>query len=169
MNSDISRKACRGRTPTGQPNPIDVHVGNRIRLRRTLLGLSQEKLASLLGLTFQQVQKYEKGMNRVGASRLWDISKVLEAPISFFYEDMDKEVASQSPRTFSLGSDADLSLAEDETDFNADPMLRQETIELVKAYYKIPNRKAARYLFDLIVTMSKSAVYNNDEVEDEDK
>ena len=164
MTGEISRKSCRGRTPTGQPNPIDVHVGNRIRLRRTLLGLSQEKLASLLGLTFQQVQKYEKGMNRVGASRLWDISKVLETPINFFYDDMDKEVANQSPRTFSILNEADLLLAEEEQEFSSDPMLRQETIELVKAYYKIPNRKAAKYLFDLIVTMSKS-VYNNDEDE----
>lgn len=67
-----------------------------------MLGLSQEKLASLLGLTFQQVQKYERGMNRVGASRLWDIGKVLEVPVGFFYEDMDKSVANQSPRMFSL-------------------------------------------------------------------
>ena len=65
MNLTKSKKASRGRTPSGQPNPIDVHVGNRIRLRRTLLGYSQEKLASLLGLTFQQVQKYERGNNRV--------------------------------------------------------------------------------------------------------
>ena len=97
MTADIVKKSSRGRTPTGEPNPIDVHVGNRICLRRTLLGLSQEKLASLLGLTFQQVQKYERGMNRVGASRLWDIGKVLEVPVGFFYEDMDEEVAKQSP------------------------------------------------------------------------
>ena len=71
MTAETFKRSSRGRTPTGQPNPIDVHVGNRIRLRRTLLGLSQEKMASLLGLTFQQVQKYEKGMNRVGASRLF--------------------------------------------------------------------------------------------------
>ena len=82
--------SSRGRTPDGGPNPIDTHVGNRIRLRRQLLGYSQEKLASLLGLTFQQVQKYEKGMNRVGASRLWDMGKVLGVPISFFFEDMDE-------------------------------------------------------------------------------
>lgn len=167
MSAEISRKSCRGRTPSGQPNPIDVHVGSRIRLRRTLLGLSQEKLAALLGLTFQQVQKYERGMNRVGASRLWDIGKVLEVPIGFFYEDMDKTVASQSPRTFSINND-DLMLAEDAAEFNSDPMLRQETIELVKAYYKIPNRKAAKYLFDLIVTMSKS-VYNNGETDEKNK
>lgn len=166
MTAEISRKACRGRTPTGQPNPIDIHVGNRIRLRRTLLGLSQEKLASLLGLTFQQVQKYEKGMNRVGASRLWDISKVLETPISFFYEDMDKTVANQSPRTFSLPEEKKLFLAEETAEFSDDPMLRQETIELVKAYYKIPNRKAAKHLFDLIVALSKT-VYTNEDNEEE--
>lgn len=165
MTAEISRKACRGRTPNGQPNPIDIHVGYRIRLRRTLLGLSQEKLASLLGLTFQQVQKYEKGLNRVGASRLWDISKVLETPISFFYEDMDKDVASQSPRTFSLPENKKLSFDEETAEFSSDPMLREETLELVRAYYKIPNRKAAKHLFDLIIALSKTA-YINDDSED---
>ena len=162
MITKIIRRSSRGRTPNGQPNPIDIHVGNRIRLRRTLLGLSQEKLATLLGLTFQQVQKYERGMNRVGASRLWDIGKVLEVPIGFFYEDMNKEVASQSPRMFSIPENTPLYLTEEPKEFEIDPMNRQETIELVKAYYKIPNRKAAKHMFDLIVTMSKST-YNNEE------
>lgn len=80
----MSCKASRGRTPLGEPNPVDIHVGKRIRLRRNLLGWSQEKLGSLLGLTFQQIQKYEKGLNRVSASRLWDFSVVLETPVSFF-------------------------------------------------------------------------------------
>lgn len=155
----IIKRSSRGRTPQGEPNPIDVHVGNRIRLRRTLLGLSQEKLASLLGLTFQQVQKYERGINRVGASRLWDIGKVLDVPITFFFEDMDKETAGQSPRMFSLPdpqpqSEENFSLGE------TDPMQRKETIELIKAYYKISNRKAAKHMFDLIIAMSKST-YNN--------
>lgn len=157
MSAETVKRSSRGRTPTGQPNPIDVHVGNRIRLRRTLLGLSQEKLASLLGLTFQQVQKYERGMNRVGASRLWDIGKVLEVPIEFFYEDMDKDVANQSPRMFSIPDSQPLCFEEERTTFDSDPMNRQETIELVKAYYKISNRKAAKHLFDLIVAMSKSS------------
>ena len=165
MTSDQVKRSSRGRTPQGEPNPIDVHVGNRIRLRRTLLGLSQEKLASLLGLTFQQVQKYERGMNRVGASRLWDISKVLEVPINFFYEDMDREVAIQSPRMFSLPDNKPTALAEMQDTFDDDPMLRQETIELVKAYYKIGNRKAAKHMFDLIVAMSKTS-YNNDDEDD---
>ncbi len=155
MNLTKSKKTSRGRTPSGQPNPIDVHVGNRIRLRRTLLGYSQEKLASMLGLTFQQVQKYERGNNRVGASRLWDISKVLNVPINFFYEDMDRKVAQQSPRVFSA-QEGVLSFEENQEEIDMDPMKRQETLELVKAYYRIPNRKAAKYLFNLIITMSKS-------------
>eukprot|EP01035_Chromulina_nebulosa_P063261 gene63261-86543_t len=71
-----------------RPSPIDVHVGSRIRLRRTLMGLSQERLGEALGLTFQQVQKYERGVNRVGASRLFDLSRVLDVPISFFFDDL---------------------------------------------------------------------------------
>ncbi len=165
MTAELVKRSSRGRTPQGEPNPIDVHVGNRIRLRRTLLGLSQEKLASMLGLTFQQVQKYERGMNRVGASRLWDIGKVLEVPIGFFYEDMDKEVANQSPRMFSMPDNHPVELAEENENIDLDPMHRQETIELVKAYYKIPNRKAAKHMFDLIIAMSKTT-YNNDDDEE---
>ena len=83
---------------TGKPNAIDVHVGGRMRLRRTLLGLSQEKLGEAIGLTFQQVQKYERGTNRVGASRLFDLSRVLDVPVSYFFDDMSSKVAKQSPR-----------------------------------------------------------------------
>ena len=156
----VSRKASRGRTPQGAPNPVDVHVGARIRMRRNLLGWSQEKLADMLGLTFQQVQKYEKGLNRVSASRLWDFSTVLEAPVSFFYEDMDRKVAKQSPRMFS-NPDAEMVLSDNMEVFHADPMQRQETLELVRAYYKIPNRQAAKYLFDLIIALSKSSYLSN--------
>src|SRR6516164_3891114 len=77
----------------GRPSPIDVHVGSRVRLRRTLLGMSQERLGEALGLTFQQVQKYERGVNRVGASRLFDLSRVLDVPISFFFDDMPESLA----------------------------------------------------------------------------
>src|SRR3989304_4981664 len=69
-------------------NPVDVHVGSRVRLRRMLLGMSQEKLGEHLGLTFQQIQKYEKGINRIGASRLYDLSRVLAVPVQFFYEEL---------------------------------------------------------------------------------
>lgn len=156
----LIKHSTRGRTFKGEPNPIDIHVGNRIRLRRQLLGLSQLKLASLLGVTFQQVQKYERGMNRVGASRLWDIGKVLEVPIGFFYEDMDKEVAGQSPRMLYLPN---LLTPELEKEVNIeDPMTSGETIELVKNYYKIPNRKLAKSLSEVIKQVAKSVFEEED-------
>jgi len=83
---------------------VDVHVGNRIRLRRTLMGLSQEKLGEALGLTFQQIQKYERGANRVGASRLYDLAQVLDVPIGFFFDDMQEarpSAPSSTPQPFS--------------------------------------------------------------------
>src|ERR1700689_3596756 len=76
----------------GGPNPVDVHVGARLRLRRTLLGMSQERLGNAIGLTFQQVQKYERGANRIGASRLYDLSRVLDVPVSFFFDDINPMV-----------------------------------------------------------------------------
>src|SRR5579872_1601759 len=79
-------RSARGRMPSGKPNPVDAHVGTRVRMRRTLLGMSQEKLGDSLGLTFQQVQKYERGANRVGASRLFELSRVLDVPVSFFFD-----------------------------------------------------------------------------------
>src|SRR3546814_19541489 len=96
MSLRRGRKPSAGRT--GSPNPVDVHVGGRVRLRRTLLGLSQEKLGEALGLTFQQVQKYERGANRIGASRMFDLSRVLDVPVSFFFDDMPQDVAMQPPR-----------------------------------------------------------------------
>src|SRR5512141_3123336 len=92
-----SRAEKADRMPPGVPNPVDIHVGSRVRLRRTLLGMSQEKLGEAIGLTFQQVQKYERGANRIGASRLWDLSRVLDCPVSFFFDEMDDETASASP------------------------------------------------------------------------
>ena len=78
-----------------KPNPIDIHVGSRIRLRRTMLGMSQEKLGESLGITFQQIQKYEKGTNRVGASRLQNISSILNVPVSFFFEGLQPGMEAQ--------------------------------------------------------------------------
>lgn len=150
------RAFSRGRTAEGEPNPIDVHVGGRIRLRRTLLGMSQEKLASILGLTFQQVQKYERGMNRVGASRLWDLSNVLGVPVSFFFDEIDKNIANQSPRMIIAENNDALELSEDSSAYDIDPMSKKETLELVKAYYKITNPKIAQNLYELILTLGKN-------------
>ncbi len=74
------------------PRPVDVHVGSRVRIRRTLLGMSQEKLGAAINLTFQQIQKYERGTNRIGSSRLFELSKVLDVPVSFFFDDMPQGV-----------------------------------------------------------------------------
>src|SRR5713101_5263694 len=136
-----------GRTASqGNPNPIDVHVGARVRLRRTLLGMSQEKLGDAIGLTFQQVQKYERGANRVGASRLYDLSRVLGVPVSFFFDDL------------APASDAEphVGLAEAPERYQADPMLKRETLELVRAYYKIADPHIRRRLFDLAKALGKS-------------
>src|SRR5437660_7684075 len=89
-----------GRQKGDKPNPIDTHVGSRVRLRRNMLGLSQEKLGTAIGLTFQQVQKYERGANRIGASRLHELSPVLDVPVSFFFDDMDPVRAPGIPGGF---------------------------------------------------------------------
>lgn len=126
-----------GRPPTaGNPNPVDVHVGARVRLRRTLLGMSQERLGDALGLTFQQVQKYERGANRVGASRLFDLAKALQVPVGFFFDDLPEgSIVGEGPPTAAAAGD--------------DPMQRRETIELVRAFYRIQDPTARRRLFEL--------------------
>ena len=141
----------------GQSNLIDEHVGNRIKLRRSILGMSQKALADAAGITFQQIQKYENGENRVGASRLYDLSRILNVPITFFFEDIDKEKAEQSPRMLKLTPSRKYALAEDNMVMDTDPMHRQETLTLVNAYYKIRDRQVAKKLLDMIVRMSEKA------------
>src|ERR1700733_1375169 len=139
-----------GAEKEGRPSPIDVHVGSRIRLRRTLLGMSQERLGEALGLTFQQVQKYERGVNRVGASRLFDLSRVLDVPISFFFDDMPDSLAS------SLGpplSRRPTGFTETPDGFGDDTLNRRETLELVRAYYRITDPAVRKRVFDLIKSM----------------
>src|SRR6476661_10152055 len=126
------RRGTGGRPKTGKPNPIDVHVGSRVRLRRTLLGMSQEKLGEAIGLTFQQVQKYERGANRVGSSRLFDLARVLEVPIAYFFEDMEASVANKSPSRLMGVSETRMQPYVSKPD----PLARRETLELVRAYYR---------------------------------
>ena len=92
----INKKSIRGRTDDNEPNPIDIHVGKRIRLRRTILHITQQQMAEMLGLTFQQVQKYEKGQGNISAARLFHISKILSSDIGFFFEDGDNRAVSPS-------------------------------------------------------------------------
>ena len=137
----ISRQVRRsGRQKSDKPNPIDVQVGSRVRLRRNMLGLSQEKLGTAIGLTFQQVQKYERGANRIGASRLHELSRVLDVPVSFFFDDMDPVRAPAIPGGF----------AEPPAEaFESDPLRRRETVELVDAYYAVEDAAVRRRLLDL--------------------
>jgi transcriptional regulator with XRE-family HTH domain len=112
--------------------------------------MSQERLGDALGLTFQQVQKYERGTNRVGASRLWDLSRVLDVPVSFFYEDMTEDVAGNSPRLIS-------GLAEEPDTVEADPLTKRETLELVRAYYRIQDPTVRKRVFDLAKALAAAA------------
>lgn len=130
------------------PNPIDKHVGSRVRLRRVLLGLSQEKLGDALGLTFQQVQKYEKGANRIGASRLQEISKILGVPPSYFFEGAP---ASASDMSANLPTDAgDLASSAMVTDFIA----TAEGIQLNKAFVRIKDPQVRKRIIDLVIALA---------------
>src|ERR1700675_1478453 len=125
------RKSSGRMASKGFPNPIDVHVGQRVRQRRTLLGMSQEKLAEAIGLTFQQVQKYERGANRVGSSRLFDLARVLDVPIAYFFDEMSPSTRPPSrARLRVLAKQKPMA-------FEPDPMAKRETLELVRAYYRI--------------------------------
>jgi transcriptional regulator with XRE-family HTH domain len=145
VNSNDQGATRRGGRATGRPNPVDIHVGGRVRLRRTLMGLSQERLAEALGLTFQQVQKYERGANRVGASRLHQLARILEVPVSYFFEEMT------APRPGAAAGPA-----EEQAPLDGDPMTRRETLELVRAYYRIPDEKVRKRIFDMIKAIANA-------------
>jgi transcriptional regulator with XRE-family HTH domain len=144
-----TRKSSERMASKGHPNPVDVHVGARIRLRRTLLGLSQSTLAEQLGLTFQQVQKYERGSNRVSSSRLFDLCRILNVPIAYFYDEMGTEVSKQSPASLA-GQKPKL------VDKDADPAAKRETLELVRAYYGIPDQGVRQRFTNMIRAIASS-------------
>src|SRR5512144_816471 len=121
------------------PNPIDKHVGSRVRMRRMMLSMSQEKLGDALGLTFQQVQKYEKGTNRIGASRLQQIAHILQVPVSFFFEG-----APHSP-----GHSGGMSEAPSPA-YGADFLATSDGLSLTKAFMRIKNSKLRRRIVDLV-------------------
>ena len=122
------------------PNPIDKHVGSRVRMRRMMLGMSQEKLGDALELTFQQVQKYEKGTNRIGASRLQQISHILQVPVAFFFEG--------APH-FPGGGRAGLEDAPSPT-YVSDFLATSDGLSLTKAFMRIPDAKLRRRIVDLV-------------------
>ncbi len=129
-------------------HPVDVHVGSRMRQRRTLLGMSQTKLGNAVGLTFQQIQKYERGSNRIGSSRLFEFSKVLDVPVSHFFEDMPSNALAGRP----MSGRGRKGFGEAGTPFeqDKDPLIKRETLELVRAYYKIREPRVRKRIFETV-------------------
>ena len=157
MESSIITMKSRGkgRQPGAKsegPDPVDIHVGKRIKLRRTLLRISQEQLASDIGVTFQQVQKYESGHNRVSASRLFDISCVLDYPISCFFEDLGANTTGERTLPTSRSSEG---VGENIEPLDSDPMQRTETLELVRAYWRLSSPELRESVLELLANISK--------------
>ncbi len=125
------------------PNPVDIHVGTRVRLRRQILKMSQEKLGDQLGVTFQQVQKYERGTNRVGASRLWRMAQVMDVPVSFFYDGLGEEMPAAE---FAEG---------DQTPIIYDFINSTDGVALAMAVSKIKNKAVRRQILELARAMAK--------------
>jgi transcriptional regulator with XRE-family HTH domain len=149
MISEATQPTRRRKTIAADgPDPVDVHVGMRLRQRRTLLGMSQEKLAQAFGVSFQQVQKYERGANRISASRLHLLTRTLDVPVSYFFEGLPSTVHDDSAH------------AEAET---ADQMTSRETLELVRAYYRITDGNVRKRLVDLARALGRE-----DEEDEED-
>jgi transcriptional regulator with XRE-family HTH domain len=130
-----------------QPNPIDIHVGGRVRLRRTMLGMSQEKLGEALGITFQQVQKYEKGTNRIGASRLQHIAESLGVPVSFFFEDAPSE----------SGAPGAAGLQESSSSYVVNFLSSSEGLQLNRAFMKIQDPKVRRRIIELVKAIGQES------------
>ncbi|HTX51158.1 MAG TPA: helix-turn-helix transcriptional regulator [Caulobacteraceae bacterium] len=126
-------------TPESRPpNPVDLHVGARIRMRRRMQNVSQERLAAALGLTFQQVQKYERGANRVSASKLYEIASTLQAPISYFFDGLDDPTGDGAP---SVGSDEQTVHAF---------LMTTEGLDLARGFARIPRGRVRRRILELI-------------------
>jgi len=125
-------------------HPVDVHVGKRVRHRRWMVGMTQQQLGDIVGIKFQQIQKYETGMNRISASRLWDIAQALGVSISFFFEGFDEDDKAAS------------ATAAEHSDTRGDLLADKEALELVRSYYAIPEAQRRR-LFDLARVLSDVA------------
>jgi transcriptional regulator with XRE-family HTH domain len=131
-------------------HPVDVHVGTRMRQRRSLLGMSQTALGAAVGLTFQQVQKYERGSNRISASRLVEFAKVLDVPITHFFDEM--------PANALRGRNAK-NAREEGTPFDKekDPLIKRETLELVRAYYKIRDSRVRKRIYEVVTAVGAAS------------
>ena len=138
-------------SPGRKPNPMDIHVGSRVRLRRMVIGMSQEKLGEKMSLTFQQIQKYEKGTNRIGASRLFQLSQIMDVPVQFFFED--------APIAYTNRSSALAGFAESKTEaFLLDFLNSRDGLELNRAFVKITDSKVRKRVVELVRALSEDTV-----------
>ena len=147
--------AAEKRKTKGTPDPMDVHVGQRLRVRRSLLGLSQEKLAEAIGLTFQQIQKYERGMNRISAGRLYQFSNILDVPVSYFFEQFSDVAANEDTAPGMADNEQEAFTGED-------LMQNKETLDLVRTYYSIRNPQLRKDLFRFIKSMAGQMAEKDD-------
>ena len=134
-----------------RPNPIDVHVGSRVRLRRMMLGMSQEKLGERMNLTFQQIQKYERGINRIGASRLFELARILQVPVQFYYDGLPL----QSPSDAIAPSMPGLAEAQGEN-YVVEFLNSRDGLELNRAFIRITDPKVRRAIVELVRSLSNS-------------
>lgn len=135
-------------------HPVDIYVGKRLRLRRVMLGMSQEAIGSAIGVTFQQIQKYERGINRMGASRLYDFSRVLGVNVSYFFEGMDDPVASKQ-----IGlSDTPQAV------FEEDRITSRETLEMIRSYYKIQPEAVRKSVLELIRSIAEGKTFPDSDI-----
>src|SRR4029453_12111501 len=139
--------------PMARSHPVDVHVGARMRQRRTLLGMSQEKLGTAVGLTFQQIQKYERGSNRIGSSRLYEFAKVLDVPVSYFFDEMP----ALSGRPMSGRGRKGFGEVGTPLEREKDLLIKRETLELVRAYYKIREGRVRKPIFEMVKAMGAAS------------
>lgn len=132
------------------PNPVDIHVGSRVRLRRMLVGLSQEKLGDSMGLTFQQIQKYEKGVNRIGASRLFKLSQVLDVPVQFFFEGMPSDSAEEARPAMGLSDGGNEA-------FLYEFLNTRDGLELNRAFIKVSDPAVRKSVIELVRSLGKAS------------
>jgi transcriptional regulator with XRE-family HTH domain len=128
------------------PHPVDIHVGRRLRLKRTILGMSQESVGKQIGVTFQQIQKYERGINRMGASRLYDFAKALGVPVSYFFDGFGDYTAQEGAALYAAEPNA--------SGYEAESVNNRETLEVMRAYYRIKNPAVRKRIVDLIKAMA---------------
>jgi transcriptional regulator with XRE-family HTH domain len=149
MTPSVLKKEARR---SHNPDPVDIHVGARLRFRRNMVGMSQEQLGKASGLTFQQIQKYERGANRMGASRLFQLARLLDVPVSYFFEELPPALSGKAPsqlndnaQTLSDGNSNDQQI-----------LRRRETLELIRAYYRITDPKQRRKVYELVKSLAES-------------